>query len=156
MMWNLRLLVSNVWSQPCMVHDGSTDILAVNGLLLFFHRAHSSPDTALLRRRQCTCSRYAYSYRQSNSKKKKYKQRHFGFTGSQEWTKAQKCYGEKKRNIIMLKAVAGNFNKNLLFVVFAETVTTYTQLYTRRIEIRFLHLIVLIPIYNIWELQFFW
>lgn len=66
--------------------------------------------------------------------------------------KHRNATGEKKRNIIMLKAVAGNLNKNLLFVVFAETVTTYTQLYTRRIEIRFLHLIVPIPIYNIWEL----
>lgn len=32
-MWNLRCFASNVWSQSRMVHDGSTDILAVNGLL---------------------------------------------------------------------------------------------------------------------------
>lgn len=38
LMLNLPLCVSNVWSQPWMVHDGSTDILAVKNLLLSFAR----------------------------------------------------------------------------------------------------------------------
>lgn len=40
-MW--KRVVLNVWSQPWMVHDGSTDMLAVNGLLLSYK--HSLADT---------------------------------------------------------------------------------------------------------------
>lgn len=43
MMWNFWLFVSNVWSQPWMVHDGSTDILAVISFTC----------TTLLQRCQC-------------------------------------------------------------------------------------------------------